>query len=111
MSQQWIRRGTVQNLARRMVPWGFPLVYLGWAYLFWSPIVLSDASVWSFPNVVFLGIGGLSPFLAGLLFLWLTQGRDDYRDLRRRLTEVGRIRPRWWLLIVCTGRRSTVLWQ
>lgn len=24
----------------------FPLVYLGWAYIFWTPLLLSDTSVW-----------------------------------------------------------------
>ena len=88
------------TLARRATPWGFPVLYLGWTYLFWLPIVRSGESVWTVPNVVLLLVGGLSPLLAGLLLLWLTQGRDGYHDLRRRLTEVGRISIRWWLVIV-----------
>ncbi|WP_293032030.1 CPBP family intramembrane glutamic endopeptidase [Natronococcus sp.] len=61
--------------------------------------MLSGDPVRSFPNVVFLLVGGSSPLVAGLSLLWLTSGREGYRDLRRRLTETGRIRPRWWLVI------------
>ena len=92
--------GRLSGLARRTTPWGFPAVYLGWAYLFWLPIVVSGDSVWSVPNVAFLLVGGLSPLLAGLLLLWFTQGRDGVRDLTARLTETGRISLRWWLVIV-----------
>lgn len=84
----------VHALARRATPWGFPLLYLGWTYLFWIPIVVSGEPVWSVPNVVLLLAGGLSPLLAGLGLSWLTQGRAGYRDLRRRLAEPGRIGPR-----------------
>ncbi len=85
---------------REATPWVFPCLYLGWAYLFWVPIVISGESVWSFPNVILLGIGGLSPLLAGLGLLWLTVGPPGFRDLRRRLTEPGRISPPWWVTIV-----------
>jgi uncharacterized protein len=90
----------VRAFARRVDPWGFPIVYLGWAYLFWLPVVVSGDSVWSFPNVVLFGIGGLSPLLAGLLLLRLTRGAAGTSDLRRRLTEIGRIAPRWWLIVL-----------
>lgn len=89
----------LSGLARTATPWGFPVLYLGWAYLFWSPIVVSGSSVWSVPNVAFLLVGGLSPLLSGLGLLWLTQGLAGYRDLRRRVLEVSRISVRWWVFI------------
>ncbi len=92
--------GRLSNLARALDPWGFPIVYLGWAFVFWAPIVGSDASVWSFPNVVLFALGGSSPLVAGVLFSWLTMGRDGVRDLGRRLIERWRIDPRWWLVIL-----------
>jgi hypothetical protein len=79
---------------------GFPVLYLGWAYLFWIPIVVSGDPVWVFPTIGLLLVGGISPLLAGLVLLWLTQGREGCRDLRRRLTEPGRIGPRWWPVIL-----------
>jgi hypothetical protein len=34
-----------------------PLIYLGWACLFWTPLLLFESSVWSFPNVRWFIIG------------------------------------------------------
>ncbi len=90
----------VHALTRRATPWGFPVLYLGWAYLFWIPIVASGEPVWAVPNVVLLLVGGLSPLLSGLGLLWLTAGRAGYRDLRGRLFDVGRIAPRWWPVVL-----------
>ncbi len=95
---QSVTRAT--GLVRATAPWGFPVLYLGWAYLFWLPVVVSEASVWTYPNVVLLLIGGSSPLLAGLVLLWVNHGRTGLADLRRRLLEVGRISGRWWLIIV-----------
>lgn len=92
--------GRRSRFARAVSPWGFPVVYLGWAFLFWTPIVVSDASVWSFPNVGLFLVGGLSPLVAGVSLAWLTEGRDGVGDLGTRLMEVGRIEPRWWLVIL-----------
>jgi uncharacterized protein len=92
-------RSRVPAFGRRLGPWGFPVCYLGWAYLWWFPIVLSGDPVRSFPNAVLFLVGGSSPLVAGLSLLWLTSGRDGYRDLWRRLTETERVRPRWWLVI------------
>ena len=90
----------LERLVGDSTPWAFPICYLGWAYLFWLPIVASGEPVWSFPNVAFLFVGSLSPLISGLGLLWLSAGRYGYRDLRRRLIETGRIRPPWLLAIV-----------
>lgn len=84
----------------RTSPWGFPVLYLGWAYLFWAPILGSESSVWSGTNLVLFLVGGASPLLAGLTMAWLTGGRDQVRDLGRRLVDVRRIAGRWWLFVL-----------
>ena len=101
--------GRIPTLARAVAPWGFPVVYLGWAFLFWAPIVGSDESVWSFPNVVLFAVGGLCPLLAGLLLTWLTRGRGGLRDHGRRLIDVGRIDPRWWLVVLLSWPAFTLV--
>lgn len=79
---------------------GFPLIYLGWAYLFWSPIFASDESVWSFPKVILFLVGGASPLIAGLVLAGLTGGRRRLRDIGSRLIDIRRISLRWLAIIL-----------
>lgn len=90
----------LQNLGRTVTPWGFPILYLGWAFLFWSPIFGSGESVWSVPNVVFFLVGGASPLLAGVTLAAVTGGSDRVRGLWRRLVDTRRISRRWWVIIL-----------
>ncbi|APE29631.1 abortive infection protein [Halomonas aestuarii] len=78
----------------------FPLLYLGWAYLFWTPLLLSDSSVWAFPNILWFLVGGASPLIAGLCLAAVTGGRAQLRDLACRLIDWRRIPGSWWLLIL-----------
>lgn len=89
-----------QALARRLGPWGFPIIYIGWAYLFWSPIFASGTSVWSPPKVLFFLIGGASPLLAGITLTGLAGGTRGLGDLWRRLIDLSRIRLRWLAVII-----------
>lgn len=87
-------------LLRRLPPWGFPGLYLGWAYLFWAPVLASDSSVWSGTNLVLFLVGGASPLLAGVAMAWVTGGRERVLDLGRRLVDLRRISGRWWLFLL-----------
>jgi hypothetical protein len=78
----------------------FPLFYLGWAYLFWAPVLLSDESVWAFPNLLWFLIGGASPLLAGLGLAALTGEKAQALDLARRLVDWRRVSGSWWLIIL-----------
>jgi uncharacterized protein len=89
-----------QRRPLRNVLWGFPLIYLGWAFLFWSPIFRSRVSVWSFPNVVFFLLGGVSPLLAALVLAALIGGREQLHDLRLRLIDIRRISLLWWFIVL-----------
>jgi len=83
-----------------MRPWGFPLIYLGWAFLFWSPIFGSKESVWTGMNLVLFLVGGASPLIAGVTMAWLTGGTERVRDIGRRLVDIRRITPKWWLVVL-----------
>ncbi len=76
------------------------MVYLGWAWLFWTMVVFSGKNVWSFPNSALFLVGGLSPLLAGLGLLGLTEGREGFRRLWVRMRAARRIRVAWWLVLV-----------
>lgn len=78
----------------------FPLVYLGWAYFFWTPVLLSDSSVWAFPNLVWFLLGGASPVVAGVGLAAITGGKRALRDLGWRLVDWRRIPVIWWLGIL-----------
>lgn len=94
---------------RDVSPWAFAVVYLGWAYLFWSMVVASGASVWSFPNVALFAIGGSSPLVAGLGLAWFTRGRAGLVDLWRRLVDARRVGPRWWAVVLLFHPAFTLL--
>jgi len=94
------RSERARAFARRLRPWGFPVVYVGWAFLFWSPLLGSADSVWSFPNVLFFLLGGASPLVAGVTLAVLTGGEERLRELWWRLVDVRRIGVRWWVVIL-----------
>lgn len=90
----------LRSLGQSVSPFGFPLIYLGWAYLFWLPIFGSETSVWSVPNVLFFLIGGASPLLAGITMAYATGGTEQVQDLWHRLKDVSRIAPKWWGIVL-----------
>ena len=95
------KKATRQWLADQPLP-AFPLIYIGWAYVFWIPVVLSDSSAWSFPNLLWFLLGGASPRVAGVGLAALNGGGIRIADLWKRLVDWRRIRLKWWLpMIVC----------
>ena len=90
----------LQSWAQRHPLLAFPALYLGWAYLFWLPILFSQESVWSFPGLIWFLVGGASPLLAGLLMTALTGGKQQMMDLKNRLLDWRRISGRWWCVIL-----------
>ncbi len=86
-------------LARRKGVWAFPLIYLGWAYLFWAPLCASSLSVWSFPNVLLFLLGGASPLLGGIALAAVEGGKERLYELGWRSIDVWRISVRWWVMI------------
>lgn len=78
----------------------FPLVYLGWAYIFWIPVLLSDTSVWELPSLIWFLVGGASPLIAGILLTLEEGGRAQFRNLIWRLIDWRRISFTWWLVIL-----------
>lgn len=87
-------------LAQRAGPWGFAIIYLGWAYLFWIPVLRSETSVWAGTNLFLFLVGGASPLLAAVVLAWLLGGARGMTDLIRRLVDVRLVSLRWWLGIV-----------
>jgi membrane protease YdiL (CAAX protease family) len=78
----------------------FPVIYLGWAYLFWAPVLISQNPVWELPSLLWFLLGGASPLLAGILLAAADGGRPRVKDLFRRLVDWRRIPAGWWLFVV-----------
>ena len=91
--------GRLTNWVRRNPITAFPVVYLGWAYLFWTPVLTSQGPVWELPNLLWFLLGGVSPLLAGILLAAADGGRQRVKDLFQRLVDWRRITARWWLFI------------
>lgn len=91
LGKQWIQRHPVIS---------FPVVYLGWAYLFWTPVLLTDTSIWEFPSLLWFLIGGASPLIAGVFLASLEGGHVQLRDLLYRLIDWRRISWKWWFTIL-----------
>ncbi len=74
---------------------GFPVIYLGWAYLFWVPIFNFTESVWWFPRVLFFRVGGAGPLVAGVTLAYLRRGRGiahrPVAAIRRRSPRLSRL--------------------
>jgi len=79
--------------------WGFFLIAHGWTWFFWGIPLLSGENVWSYPNVVFIYLGGIGPPLAGIVMTALTRGRSGLTDLWRRLFDIRRIATGWYAVI------------
>lgn len=83
-----------------MGPWAFPAIYLGWAYLFWLPLFISDESVWALPNLFFFLLGGASPLIAAVALTARKAGMAGLRDLGWRLIDLRRIPLRWLAIVL-----------
>ena len=79
--------------------WGFFLISHGWTWFFWGIPLLSGENVWSYPNVVFIYLGGIGPPLAGIVMTALTKGRWGLGELWQRLFDIRRIEPGWYVAI------------
>src|SRR6056297_2934731 len=79
--------------------WGYFAFSHGWAWLWWSVNIVVGFDAFGFPGVVFTVLGGAGPMLGGIVMSRATYGREGWRDLWNRLTELRRI-PLGWVVVV-----------
>jgi membrane protease YdiL (CAAX protease family) len=91
--------GLAARLRESLALWGYVVIYLGWAWLFWGLVILSGESVWTFPNVLFFYLGSLSPMLGGIVMIRRSEGTAGLRELWDRISNLRRIGPRWYVVI------------
>jgi membrane protease YdiL (CAAX protease family) len=94
---------------RRVDLWGFFVFSHVWTWLFWSIAALWGEDVWTSPAWLLLFLGGLGPFLAGIIMTGLTQGRRGLRELGRRTVDARPVRSGWWATIFLLSPAATLL--
>lgn len=72
----------------------------GWTWAFWLLAGLTAESVWDFPAVIFLIVGGAGVFMGGLAMSRITYGRGGIRDLALRTIDPRPISAYWWAIVV-----------
>ncbi len=77
--------------AQRTGPWGFAIIYLRWAHLFWIRSWARKRPYGPITNLIIFVIGGVSPLLEAVALAWLTGGARYVADLIRRLVDVQRV--------------------
>ncbi len=87
------------TVASSMV-WLFFAVVLGWTWCFWGAAAALSVSALSPLGIVFEVGGLLGPMLGGIVFAYLTLGKEGWRDYWRRIIDVSRIALTWWLIIL-----------
>jgi membrane protease YdiL (CAAX protease family) len=83
--------------ARASDLWGYLAFSHGWTWLWWSVNVVGGYEAFG-AGLPFTVLGGAGPLLGGLVMSYVTYGRRGLADLRRRLTDLRRIPPRWGLV-------------
>jgi membrane protease YdiL (CAAX protease family) len=94
-----VNKNSVSSISSLSSPWLFFAFVLGWSYIFWIPTALSGLGLDS--PIVILGyvIGGLGPPLGGVVFTYLTRGKEGRCDYWLRIIDPRRIKFRWYLVI------------
>ena len=80
--------------------WIFFALTFALTWIFWIPLALSGKDVMEGPLMLALLLGGIGPFVAGILMVYRTQGREGRRDFWRRSINFKEIGARWYVVIL-----------
>jgi uncharacterized protein len=90
-------------------PWPFFILALGWSWLFWTPVVLTEMDISVTPGIVLFTIGIFGPAVSAILLTCLTGDKQERREYWSRLISFNRIRPRWYAIIVLIAPVYSIL--
>jgi membrane protease YdiL (CAAX protease family) len=85
--------------SRKMSPWPFFLLAIGWSWLFWIALIGLGFTITRTPGMVLLVIGGLGPPLAAISLTYLWGDKNERKDLWIRLIDFRRIPFTWYVII------------
>jgi uncharacterized protein len=87
---------------------GFLAFSHGWTWLWWTVGALSSPSIWAFPGIAFLVIGGVGVPLGALVMTQRVAGRAGLIDLGRRIVDPRPITARWWAVVILLAPAATL---
>lgn len=97
-------------MTERSAPaWVFFALTFAWSWSLWGIAVASGRPWIEFPTVVLYVLGGLGPSLAAVVLVHLGYGGERPAEFWRRVFEVRRISPAWYLAIAAVAFAPSLL--
>ena len=88
-------------MSTRRLPWMYLLLAYALAWLFWVPVALTGQDYQASPALLAVTLMGVfGPGAAGIILTYVEEGREGGRDFWRRASNLWRIRPCWYGLIL-----------
>jgi CAAX protease family protein len=84
-------------------PWLYFIAVLGWTWFFWGWAILSGRGTDTTTGFLLAVLGLLGPMLGGIVFTYITEGKEGRRDYWSRIFDPRRISARWYLVIFLLG--------
>ncbi len=82
-------------------PWRFILIAFGISWTCWFFVALTGRDIFADLEVGIVAVlGGFGPAIAGILMIYRTNDQAVIRDYWRRVFDLGRIKPVWFLPIL-----------
>lgn len=82
-------------------PWRFIILSYGIAWLFWIPVAISRKDYQSSPLLLLvILVGVFGPGIAGIIRTYAENGIQGGREFWRRMVDIRRIRPIWYVIII-----------
>lgn len=92
---------TQSRLSKYSSPWYFFALTFTLTWVFWIPAALSGKEITTFSVGVLIALGGLfGKVLPAVIFPYLTQGSEGWRDFWRRVIDFRRIGLGWYAVIL-----------
>jgi membrane protease YdiL (CAAX protease family) len=87
--------------SRTKFPWLYLILSYAFAWVFWIPVALTGQDYQSSQLLLItVLIGVFGPGIAGIMLTYLQGDQAQRRDFWRRMLDVRRIRPVWFLVIL-----------
>jgi membrane protease YdiL (CAAX protease family) len=80
-------------------PWLFFMLTFFWSWFFWIPVIIHGNDILSFPTVMLLAAGGLSPAVSAIVLVSISKQSSKRREYWKRIIDFKRIKAHWYAVI------------